>query len=302
MSMLRTAFGDLFLSLLANLEHLIWLEHEAYPAVYKRIFNVETTDKPFIKGTGVSGFGLFQEKDEGEESASDSLKQMFDDTATMITYSLLCEISKEALDDDKHGPIKKAGQAMAFSAAVTPDILACNMLNNGFTTTIGDGLSLFNTAHLLDAGQTARNRPSSDMDLSYTGLETALIDFKDEQKNHRGIKLNIMPKYLVHPTELLFTAEDILGSSGPADDANPNRTNSINNLFNLEAVHWAHLTDADAWFLLADKKYHDIYIYMREAFDTESDVDISRRVAETVGAFRMDEIAWDWRGVYGTSG
>ena len=41
---------------------------------------------------------------------------------------------------------------------------------------------------------------------------------------------------------------------------------------------------------------------MREAFNIESDPDISKRVVETIGAFRMDEIAWDWRGVSGTSG
>lgn len=301
MTMLRTQFGDFFLDLLANFEMLIENEYEKYPAVYKRLFNVETTSLPFIKGSGVSGLGLFQEKDEGEESASDSLKQKFDNTATMITYSLLTEISKEALADDVKGPIKKAGKAMAFSAAVTPDILSANMLNNSFTTTIGDGLALCSTAHLLDVG-TARNRPSTDVDLSYTGLETMLIDFKSQQKNHRGIKMNYMPKYLVHSTANIFVAQDILGSSGPADDANPNRTNSINDLFNIEAVHWPHLTSDGAWWLMADKSYHDIYVYMREAFNVESDPDISRRVIETIGAFRMDEIAWDWRGISGTSG
>ena len=134
----------------------------------------------------------------------------------------------------------------------TKQVKASNVLNNGFSATGGDGVSLFNTGHPLAYGGTFSNRPAADADLNETSLEDALISistFVDERNMKvalRGMKLIVQP-------QLVFVAERLLESQlrpGTAD----NDINAIRNSGMLPEGYTVNhfLTDTDAWFVKTD--------------------------------------------------
>ena len=84
MTMLRSQFTDLFSEFLAFLDMMIFEEWNEYDPIYKQVYNVKSTDKPYVEGTGVSGFGLFQAKEEADDAALDRMHQMYEDRLTIL--------------------------------------------------------------------------------------------------------------------------------------------------------------------------------------------------------------------------
>jgi hypothetical protein len=297
---LRSNLNRAFFGILPNMDHLIFMKYKEVKPVHKQIFNIITTDQPFVYTDSFSGLGLMQKKEEGEEGATDQIYQMFSQRYTPYTYALLLEFSEEAVEDDRLGIIKKADIALGTSAAATEDVLACNILNNAFATTGPDGKVLCATDHPLETG-TARNRPTTGTDFSHTCLGLALIDWANEQKTYRGQKIESEPSYLVHPADLKLDVAEVLKSTMRSDTAN-NATNVIKDDYNIQPVTWKRLSDPDAWFLLAKPGQHEINIVVRKSFHTSHGVDDKVGKAWTRGRFRRDQGFSDWVGVWGSPG
>jgi hypothetical protein len=105
---------------------------------------------------------------------------------------------------------------------------------------------------------------------------------------------------LVIPPELKFIARELLGSSGKPGSSD----NDINSLLgeDLSFMVCHYTTSQGAWFMLADKQYHYLKVFMRQApkdtFDDDFDTDaIKQKVT-----MRMSAGATDWLGTWGTNG
>ena len=266
---------------------------------YTKIFNIATSKKQFETMLGITGFGLVPEKPETEGIRYDDPIQGFSVRYVHLTYGLGYQITKEAVADDQY---KMLGKTMANqlgkSAAVTKEILAASILNNGFTIANGpDGLTLFNTAHTLTGGGSYGNRPGVAAALNATNLQAALIQFR-RQVDDRGKQLMIKPKYLIVPPELEYIAYELINSTLVAG-GNTNNVNSLKGC--LEIIVLDYLTSATAWFIGGEKDDHGLTWYDRQDLEMEDTTDFDTGNAKYKATWRSSVGFSDWRGLWGTT-
>lgn len=301
MANLRTTFPSKYLSRLALLEEVMvdaWAQH---PVMHPQLFNILGMGKaPFVQTLGRSGVGQIPELAESTDVTYEDYIQGYAKKFEPAQYGLGIRFSKMSMDDDLDGDMGDAARQLGFSIADTLETVTANIFNNGFTGTDGpDSLPLFDTSHPLTGGGTEQNELSSSADLTVTSLEQALVDFMDTVDN-KSKKIHIRPKTLLVPFELSFVAAQILGSELTPESAN----NALNPLKSqgLNWRSWEYLTDADAWFLLANKSDHKLRLYMKKRPEITNDF-----------AFDSDEFkfkimarwiaGWpEFRGLYGSPG
>lgn len=302
MALLRNQFSDLFFATaLPVLEDTIMEKYKSKPDLIPMIFNTESSDKWGEQDTTISGLGLAVAKGENAPVTYDDVLQGFDKTYIHATYALAIRVSKEMIDDDKWGIIKKATSALGRSMFNTRQIIAAAHFNNAFNAGFPgpDGLELCSLLHPLIGGGTEQNELTAAADLSVTSLRAAINDIEDTVDD-RGLLINISPKYLLVPNELKWDCEELLKSSLRPDNAN----NPINafQMQNLDYLVWNYLTDPDAWFLMSEKTEHSMKWYDRESVNTASDYDFDARASKTMIASRFSSGWSEWRGIYGSPG
>lgn len=312
---MSTQVRGAFPKLLAAGLHKIYLdamETEQRAEEFPMMFNVETSESAYEQDVKFAGFVPLQEKPENTPVAYTSMIQGGDKRYIHLTYALGVRTSKELYDDDKYGIIKKAPVALARSIRYTKEIVAMNILNQGFSSnvTTTDGVSLFNSQHPLLGGPAATNvgpgltnviyatgtfpnRPSTDIDLSVTALQIATNQF-ERLVDSQGLPITIRPKMLVIPPELKFIAREILGSAGKPGTSD----NDINSLLgeDLSFMVSHYTTSQGAWFLLSDKKSHYLKVYMRQAPKDSFDDDFDTDAIKQKTTMRMSAGATDWLG------
>ena len=275
------------------------------PRIYPNVYNIQTSDRAFERVVTWVPFGDTQTKGEGEPYVMDTMRQGYTKNFTHTENGLGFEVTQTALEDDPENILSRAGDWLGFSARYVEEGRAANPFNNGFTTeTTPDGLSLFNTAHALKGGGTARNRPATDADLSATSLTQAMIDsqtdFKDEA-GHVAAPINNWNLYI--PPHLEFLADRLVNSVGLPGSADNDR-NPIKARRTWEIIVNPRLTDTDAWFLVAgNKSQHGMTFYRRTGIAMEPmaiDPRTGNRIFKVRHRFSVG--AWSWQGVYGTAG
>ena len=275
------------------------------PKIYTDYFNIKSSDRKFERVVTYVPFGDTQAKAEGDSFAMDQIRQGYTKDFTHTENGLGFEVTQTALEDDAENLLSRAGEWLAFSARYVEEGRAANPLNNGFTTeTTPDGVSLFSTAHVLRAGGTAKNRPSTDADLSAQSLAQAMIDLQTDQKDEAGhLAAPVTSWNLVIPPSLEFLADRLINSTGlPGSTDNDRNPIKARRTWNI--IVNPRLTDADAWFLLAgNKSQHGLTFYRRVPITLEP----STKDARTGNSIfkvrhRFSVGAWTWVGTYGSAG
>ena len=275
-----------------------------FPVQYDALFDKSTSSRAYEEDVGVSGFGLAQRKDEGGSIVFDEMSQAFVTRYSHVVYALGFMITREMYEDDQYDIIgKKRAQALARSLRQTKEIVAANVYNRAFNSsyTGGDGKELCATDHPNYAGGTQSNELSTAADLSEAALEQAMIDimgFEDD----RGLKINVMPKTLIIPRDLVFIAERILKSTGRVG-TNDNDINALKQMGKLPGgiVVNQYLTDADAWFIRTDLK-DALRHFERRGMQFGVDNDFQTENAMYKATERYS-FGWsDWRGIFGSPG
>jgi hypothetical protein len=275
------------------------------PKIYPSVYNIKTSDRKFERVVTYVPFGDTQSKPEGEPFVMDTLRQGNTKDFTHTENGLGFEVTQTALEDDAENLLSRAGEWLAFSARYVEEGRAANPFNNGFSTeTTPDGVALFHTAHPLKGGGTAKNRPSTDADLSATSLTQAMIDLQTDQKDEAGhLSAPITDWTLYIPPHLEFLADRLINSVGLPGSADNDR-NPIKSRRSWSIVVNPRLTDPDAWFLVAgSKSRHGLTFYRRVPINTEPmmiDARTNNRIFKVRHRFSVG--AWTWVGTYGTQG
>jgi len=236
-----------------GLNALFGLEYARYENEAAQIFSQESSDRAFEEEVMLVGFGEAAVKPEGAAVDFDTAKESFTARYVHDTIALAFALTEEAVEDNLYDTLSaRYTKALARSMAYTKQVRGANILNTSFSTTGGDGVTLFSTAHPTTFGGTWSNRSATDADLNETSLEQALIDiagFIDE----RGLKVAMKGRKLILPVNIQFVADRILESTlrvGTAD----NDINAIKNMGMLPEGYVVnhYLTDTDAWFIKTD--------------------------------------------------
>jgi phage major head subunit gpT-like protein len=241
------------------------------PDIWRQYTNVIQSDRQTEISMNVVGFGDVPTKPEGTPYPTDVLMPGNQKTVTHTEFGMAFEVTQTALEDDRFAQLKKYAMWLAFSAGYVCEKRAANLLNNGFTTEVtADGLSIFNTGHVLVRGGTFRNRPSSDVALSWTSLKNAIVDLSTETKHDSGqIALAAQKLILVVPPALEMLADRIVNSNGLPQSTDNDR-NSIKSRRDISIVANPLLTSTTAWYLLsANKEMHGIKAYERVPISQE---------------------------------
>ena len=233
--------------------------------IWRQYYNVMNSDRRFERVTGTIGMGDVPEKPEGQPYTLDLIRQGFTKDFLHTEFGMGFAVTETALEDDQFDALDKATMWLAYSARVVQEKRAAIPFNNGFTSeTTWDGVSVFSTAHPLQTGASGQNTLTTAADLSATSLTQALIDLQNLTRLESGqIVAPISDLVLLVPPDLEFMGDRLLNSVGLPQSADNDR-NPIKARRSWTMVVNPHLTDNDAWFLLAaNKKMHGCRSYTR---------------------------------------
>jgi hypothetical protein len=236
-----------------GLNALFGMEYARYEAEHTEIFDTESSDRAFEEETLIVGFGNAEVKAEGSGVRFDNANEGYTSRYTHETVALAFALTEEAVEDNLYDRLgARYTKALARSMANTKQIKAAAVLNNAFSTTGGDGVTLINTAHPLGGGGTLANRATTMADLNETSLEDALINistFTDD----KGLNIALKGMKLIVPPQLQFVADRLLQTPGRVGTSD-NDINSIRNQGMIPDGYVVnhYLTDTDAFFLKTD--------------------------------------------------
>jgi len=292
-----TNFGEL---LYPGLRRLWGDSYNDYPEEYSQVFGIEPSTKAYEKSLGLTGFGLASEKAQGTGITYDDAFQGNTQTLTNVTYGIGFIVTSEMWEDDQYGKIRALPKALSRSVRQTIETKAAALLNSAFVTTYNtgpDSLELCSAVHTLVGGGTFQNEPTTAADLDMTSMEQALVDIGD-WVDERSLKIAAKPKKLIVPTELDWTAKQLLGSDKDPE-SNYNALNPAKGVMPSMTYHW--LTDPDAWFILTDQP-DGLVFYWRRRPDFTKDNDFDSDNSKFKATYRHIQGWDDPRGIYGSPG
>ena len=228
-----------------------------WPSIWDKLVTTYPSDKQFEKYQGITNFGLAAVKSQGADITFQNPFQGFQREIQNVFYALGTTITYEMQRFNQYNVLKNLPQKLAQSIRRTEETVVANQLNNGFSTAVtptltADGLSLFNTGHILVAatGTTVNNTPTTASDFSQTALEQAYIDisnFLDDQ----GLPIVVTGQKLIVPTASQHLARKVLETDYEVNTAN-NTINPVANVRSntpIELIVSPWLTDIDSWFI-----------------------------------------------------
>lgn len=274
----RANLSDLYgSSMLPVLEELFQAEVALHPSRREQLFKIVSTDRDIWQATELHDMDLFSEIAEGTAYSFKRPKQGANKTLTVSKYGLGFSISEEAVEDGKFDMIADAVRKLARSGRESQEINAMNIMNNGFgSVTTSDGRPLFDTAHTLPSGLTFRNELATAADLSATSLETMLSDFETEFVGDGGQIYDVRPRaILVHPDNKRLAKELIGSELKPTTASDSTGITNVNNMNSfreegLQVISSPHLTDTDAWYMLAMPAETGLRIVQRKPLETKA--------------------------------
>lgn len=304
----RGSFPDLYDRIEKTVKTIIFDSLQELEPQYKKFTNVKSSSKKFERVLSVTPFGDVPQKDEGQVYALDVVRPGWTKDFVHVEFGLGFEITETALEDDEFDVLIRSSEMLAYSARYVQEKQAAdtffNLSGPSGASQTPDGVSLFNTAHNLKGGGTARNMLAVDADLSIDSLAMALQDTQLQTKLESGqLVAAIDSFYLVVPPGNEMLAERLVSSSGMPGTAE-NDINPVKRRKRLDILVSPLITDADSWYLVAaNKKMHGLTSYVRVP------VKMAPRMQDPFTGnfiykirFRQSWGAWMWQGTFGSVG
>jgi hypothetical protein len=301
--------------LLPGLNAVFGMEYGEVADEHKPLFETENSDRAFEEEVLFTGFGTAPIKAEGAAVSFDDAQESFTSRYTHETVALAFAITEEAMEDNLYDTFAKLrAKGLARAMANTKQVKAADVFNNGFNSSFtgGDGQQLFSASHPT-IGDGNQSNTLGATDLSEASLESALITIS-KAKDDRGILIGLQTQSLHIPSDLAFTADQILNSTmsttigvNPTTAANgATNVNDINSIRNQGMVPGGffvnrRFTDTNAWFLKTDCP-NGAKMFVRSPLQTKMEPDFDTGNVRFKARERYSFGFSDWRSYYGASG
>jgi hypothetical protein len=254
---------------------------------------------------GHSGLGIMQEKQVGATISRDRLYYGAPRTFTGKAYALALAVQYEVIRWDLYDVFQPVTKELARTAVQRYDLVAYGLPNNAFSTsnsvyTDYNGEAFCATSHTRMDGGTWKNRPTTDVGLSMTAIQTATTDLK-KTVNDRGMYLaDMKPAKLMVAVENEWLANVLTKSQYNPDNANQQYNNV--GAYNLSSHVSQYITNANYWFLIVDKTMAKIAMAKGDDPDLLKDSEPNTRnmLFNSYCSFRME--VYEGRGWYGSTG
>jgi hypothetical protein len=263
--------------------------------IWKQYYNVENSERKTEISQSFVELGDVPQKSEGANYATDIIRPGNQKSVTHLEFGLGFEMTETAGEDDRYKVLQRNSKYLAYSARYVQEKQAAGPLNNGFSTELAaDGVAAFSSSHVLAGGGTARNILSPALDLSWNSLTQAMIDIQTQTLTEGGRFVTPITDWdIIVPPALEFTAARIINSTllpGVAD----NDSNVLKQRRSFNIIVNPHLTDTDAWILLAaDKSRHGLTSYNRIPITMGKPME-DARTGNTIYKVRF-RASWFWR-------
>ena len=301
--------------LLPGLNAVFGMEYGEVADEHKPLFETENSDRAFEEEVLFTGFGTAPTKAEGAAVSFDDAQESFTSRYTHETVALAFAITEEAMEDNLYDTFAKLrAKGLARAMANTKQVKAADVFNNGFNSAFagGDGQQLFSASHPT-IGDGNQSNTLGATDLSEASLESALITIS-KAKDDRGILIGLQTQSLHIPSDLAFTADQILNSTmsttigvNPTTAANgATNVNDINSIRNQGMVPGGffvnrRFTDTNAWFVKTDVP-NGTKMFVRSPLQTKMEPDFDTGNIRFKARERYSFGFSDWRGFFGASG
>ena len=170
---------------------------------------------------------------------------------TPFVIALGYAITQEAIEDNLYkAQFNPTNLGLQNSFNQTKEILAANVLNTATTynsAVVGDGKAMCATDHPVD-GNTFQNRPSTNLSLNESALETAAIQIR-YFLDQAGLRIMARPQKLLVPPQLRYTAIRLMETELRPGTAN-NDINAVRYTGEYQGFETLDfLTSNFAWFV-----------------------------------------------------
>lgn len=272
-------------------------EIEQSPDVRPELFGIESMDREITQWRKLSTLGQLEQVGEGELAPKDAFQQLGGKTFTAVKYAKSIGITDEMVDDARFDMIEGMVRSLGRSAFDTQQLAAMNIFNNAFSSeTAFDGAPIISQSHSTQIGMLS-NQIASAADISLAGLKEGEQSFR-KLRDERGKRLIIQPKVVLVSEDFRHDALELINSPFKPGSAN----NDINSLGSYKVISSPYLSDADAWFMLADPMNHGLKIYNRKPLDTRMHEDVLAGVLYYKVEYRQALGCGEWRGIWGSTG
>ena len=298
--------------LLPSLNAVFGVEYGNVDNEHAVLYKTENSDRAFEEEVLFTGFGTAPTKSEGAGVQYDSAQESYVARYTNETIALAFSVTEEAMEDNLYDTFAKLrASGLARAMANTKQVKAADVFNNGFSSSYlgGDGVALFSASHPT-VGDGSQSNTFGATDLSESALESALIQIS-KAKDDRGILIGARAVSLHIPSDLVFTADQILHSTLSTTTAT-NSTTGVTNVNDINSIRNQGLvpkgffvnrrfTDTNAWYMKTDVP-NGTKMFVRVPLQTKMEPDFDTGNLRYKARERYS-FGWsDWRGFYGASG
>ena len=287
--------------LLPGLNAVFGIEYGSVEDEHKPLYEIESSDRAFEEEVLFTGFGAAPTKGEGAAVVYDDASESYTSRYTNETVALAFAVTEEAMEDNLYDTFAKLrAKGLARAMASTKQQKAADLYNNGFTTNQGDGVPMFSAARPVTGTGTVTNITTAAAIAEGT-IEAAIIQIQ-KTTDDRGILVGASGVSLHVPTDLLFTADQLLNTPGTTGGAN-NDINAIRHLGVLPDGFYVNrrFTDVNAWFIKTDVP-NGTKMFTRTPLQTKMEPDFDTGNLRFKARERYSFGVSDWRGWFGNQG
>lgn len=289
--------------LLPGLNAVFGIEYGEVNEEHKPLYEVESSDRAFEEEVLFTGFGGAPVKNEGAAVVYDDASESYTARYTAETVALAFAVTEEAMEDNLYDTFAKLrAKGLARSMANTKQQKAADLYNNGFSTNQGDGVPMFSAAHPVTGTGTVTNITTAAAIAEGT-IEAAIIQIQ-KTTDDRGILVGAAAESLHIPTDLLFTADQLLNTPGAtAGGFALNDINAIRHLGVIPDGFYVNrrFTDVNAWFIKTNVP-NGTKMFNRTPLQTKMEPDFDTGNLRFKARERYSFGVSDWRGWFGNAG
>jgi hypothetical protein len=287
--------------LVPGLNAVFGIEYGSVDEEHKPLYEIESSDRAFEEEVLFTGFGGAPVKNEGAAVVYDDAAESYTARYTAETVALAFAVTEEAMEDNLYDTFAKLrAKGLARSMANTKQQKAADLYNNGFATNQGDGVPMFSAAHPVVGAGTVTNITAAAA-IAEATLEASIIQIQ-KTTDDRGILIGANAESLHIPTDLLFTADQLLNTPGSTGTAN-NDINAVRHLGVIPDGFYVNrrFTDVNAWFIRTNVP-NGTKMFNRTPLQTKMEPDFDTGNLRFKARERYSFGVSDWRGWFGNQG